>query len=137
MLPLSWWYGLPLQPQTRGHRTAPAAVGQFKKQGGLVNLSQFPVGASYVEGAVQVGRRWQLPAAVEVQRLHRANLFTEPYLLTGGGGPNGASSSPVLIMCQQGIQQGKPGYAAAIGIVLVIGVLIIAFLQNRFAGGRD
>lgn len=66
-----------------------------------------------------------------------ANLFTEPYLLTGGGGPNGASSSPVLIMYQQGIQQGKPGYAAAIGIVLVILTLIIALLQNRFAGGKD
>lgn len=66
-----------------------------------------------------------------------ANLFTEPYLLTGGGGPNGASTSPVLIMYQQGIEQGKPGYAAAIGIVLVIGTLIIALLQNRFAGGRD
>jgi multiple sugar transport system permease protein len=66
-----------------------------------------------------------------------ANLFTEPYLLTGGGGPNGASTSPVLIMYQQGIQQGKPGYAAAIGILLVLGTLVIAFLQNRFAGGRD
>lgn len=66
-----------------------------------------------------------------------ANLFTEPYLLTGGGGPNGASASPVLIMYQQGIEQGKPGYAAAIGIVLVLGTLIIAALQNRFAGGRD
>lgn len=66
-----------------------------------------------------------------------ANLFTEPYLLTGGGGPNGASTSPVLLIYQQGIQQGHPGYAAAIGIVLMIGVLIIAFLQNRFAGGRE
>jgi multiple sugar transport system permease protein len=66
-----------------------------------------------------------------------ANLFTEPYLLTGGGGPNGASTSPVLLIYQQGIQQGHPGYAAAIGIVLVIAVLIIAFLQNRFAGERD
>jgi multiple sugar transport system permease protein len=66
-----------------------------------------------------------------------ANLFTEPYLLTGGGGPNGASASPVLLMYQQGIEQGHPGFAAAIGIVLVIGVLIIAFLQNRFAGGRE
>jgi multiple sugar transport system permease protein len=66
-----------------------------------------------------------------------ANLFTEPYLLTGGGGPNGASASPVLVMYQQGIEQGHPGYAAAIGIVLVVFVLIIAFLQNRFAGGRD
>ncbi|AWB87425.1 carbohydrate ABC transporter permease [Mycetocola zhujimingii] len=66
-----------------------------------------------------------------------ANLFTEPYLLTGGGGPNGASASPVLIMYQQGIQQGKPGYAAAIGVVLVIFVLVIALLQYRYAGGRD
>jgi multiple sugar transport system permease protein len=66
-----------------------------------------------------------------------ANLFTEPYLLTGGGGPNGASSSPVFVMYQQGIEQGHPGFAAAIGIVLVIVVLIIAFLENRFGEGRD
>jgi multiple sugar transport system permease protein len=66
-----------------------------------------------------------------------ANLFTEPYLLTGGGGPNGASASPVLIMYQKGLQQGQPDVAAAIGVILVILVLIIALLQNRFAGERD
>ncbi|MGN6161215.1 MAG: carbohydrate ABC transporter permease [Marmoricola sp.] len=66
-----------------------------------------------------------------------ANLFTEPYLLTGGGGPNGASSSPVFVMYQQGIEQGHPGFAAAIGVVLVIVVLIIAYLENRFGEARD
>ncbi|AWB90247.1 carbohydrate ABC transporter permease [Salinibacterium hongtaonis] len=66
-----------------------------------------------------------------------ANLFTEPYLLTGGGGPNGASASPVLIMYQRGLQQGQPDVAAAIGVILVILVLIIAWLQNRFVGERD
>ncbi|MFD1715058.1 carbohydrate ABC transporter permease [Amnibacterium flavum] len=66
-----------------------------------------------------------------------ANLFTEPYLLTNGGGPNGASASPVLLMYQLGIQQGQPDTAAAIGIVLVILVLLIAFLQNRFVGERE
>lgn len=66
-----------------------------------------------------------------------ANLFTEPYLLTNGGGPSGASTSPVLIMYQQGLQQGHPDVAAAIGVVLVVLVLGIAYLQNRFAGGRD
>ncbi|TFC59170.1 carbohydrate ABC transporter permease [Cryobacterium sp. TMB1-7] len=66
-----------------------------------------------------------------------ANLFTEPYLLTGGGGPNGASSSPVLIMYQRGIEQGEPGIAAAIGVILVIGVLILAFAQRKLAGGDD
>lgn len=66
-----------------------------------------------------------------------ANLFTEPYLLTGGGGPEGRSASPVLLIYQQGIQQGHPGYASAIGVILVIGVLIIGWLQNRFVGGRN
>ncbi|AGW41826.1 ABC transporter permease [Leifsonia xyli subsp. cynodontis DSM 46306] len=66
-----------------------------------------------------------------------ANLFTEPYLLTGGGGPDGKSTTPVLLIYQQGIQQGHPGYAAAIGVVLVVLVLVIGWLQNRFAGGRD
>jgi multiple sugar transport system permease protein len=66
-----------------------------------------------------------------------ANLFTEPYLLTNGGGPDGASASPVLIMYQKGIEQGQPDVASAIGVVLVVLVLIIAFFQNRFAGGRD
>jgi multiple sugar transport system permease protein len=66
-----------------------------------------------------------------------ANLFTEPYLLTGGGGPNGASTSPVLLMYQKGIEQGNPDQAAAIGVVLVVLVLVIALLQNRFAGGKE
>jgi multiple sugar transport system permease protein len=57
-----------------------------------------------------------------------ANLFTEPYLLTNGGGPDGKSASPVLLMYQKGIEQGHPDIAAALGIILVFGVLIIASL---------
>jgi multiple sugar transport system permease protein len=60
-----------------------------------------------------------------------ANLFTEPYLLTNGGGPNGASASPVLLMYQRGIEQGNPDTAAAIGVLLMIGVLIVAFVNKR------
>jgi multiple sugar transport system permease protein len=65
-----------------------------------------------------------------------ANLFTEPYLLTGGGGPNGASMSPVLLMYQSGIEQGHAGLAAAIGVVLAIGVMAISAV-NRFVLERD
>lgn len=65
-----------------------------------------------------------------------ANLFTEPYLLTGGGGPDGASTSPVLLMYQRGIQQGDAGYAAAIGVILAIGVMAISAIQ-RFVLERD
>ncbi|WP_088288367.1 carbohydrate ABC transporter permease [Kineosporia sp. A_224] len=59
-----------------------------------------------------------------------ANLFTEPYLLTGGGGPNGASASPVLIMYQRGIEQNHPDVASAIGVILVLGVLVVAAVQR-------
>ena len=37
------------------------------------------------------------------------NLFTEPYLLTNGGGPNGASVTPVFYMYQKGVEQGQAG----------------------------
>ena len=60
-----------------------------------------------------------------------ANLFTEPYLLTNGGGPNGASTSPVLLMYQRGIEQGNPDTAAAIGVILVILVLLISLVNRR------
>jgi multiple sugar transport system permease protein len=60
-----------------------------------------------------------------------ANLFTEPYLLTNGGGPNGASTSPVLVMYQRGIEQGNPDVGAAIGVLLVVGVLVISLVNKR------
>jgi multiple sugar transport system permease protein len=59
-----------------------------------------------------------------------ANLFSEPYLLTGGGGPNGKSASPVLLMVQRGIDQNHPDVASAIGVILVVGVLVIAGVQR-------
>ncbi|HEV7650926.1 MAG TPA: sugar ABC transporter permease [Actinophytocola sp.] len=98
----------------------------------------------YESAAVDGASRWRSFWAVTVPGVRPAttlvvllatitgaNLFTEPYLLTNGGGPNGASASPVLVMYQRGIEQGKPGLAAAIGIVLVIGVLIISLINRR------
>ncbi len=60
-----------------------------------------------------------------------ANMFTEPYLLTNGGGPDGASSSPVLVMYQKGIEQGNPDVASAIGVILVAVVLVISLINRR------
>ena len=65
-----------------------------------------------------------------------ANMFTEPYLLTNGGGPDGASASPVLVMYQKGIEQGNPDVASAIGVILVAVVLMIS-LVNRWLLERD
>jgi len=66
-----------------------------------------------------------------------ANLFTEPYLLTGGGGPNGKSTSPVLLIYQTGIEQNHPDFAAALGVILVIGVLLIAGAQHLLDRGQS
>ena len=60
-----------------------------------------------------------------------ANLFTEPYLLTNGGGPDGASASPVLVMYQKGIEQGNPDVASAIGVHPRLGVLVISLVNSR------
>ncbi len=65
-----------------------------------------------------------------------ANFFTEPYLLTGGGGPDNQTVSPVFLIYRFGIQQNHPGYAAAIGLLLAIGVLIISGI-NRFVLERE
>jgi multiple sugar transport system permease protein len=64
-----------------------------------------------------------------------SNLFTEPYLLTGGGGPNGASATPVLVMYQTGIEQGNAGAAAAIGVMLVVFVGVVGLVARRVSEG--
>ncbi len=91
-------------------------------------------GASRVRSFLHVTVPGVRPATVLVVILATitgANLFTEPYLLTNGGGPDGASASPVLVMYQKGIEQGSPDTASAIGVLLVIGVLLISLVNRR------
>jgi multiple sugar transport system permease protein len=97
----------------------------------------------YESAAVDGASRWRSFRAVTIPGVRTAttlvallaiitgaNLFTEPYLLTNGGGPSGRSASPVLLMYQRGIEQGHPDVAAAIGVLLVIGVLLLAGVQR-------
>jgi multiple sugar transport system permease protein len=111
----------------------------------LQNVPKELYESAAVDGAGRVRSFWTVtvpgvrPATTLVVLLATitgANLFTEPYLLTGGGGPDGASASPVLVMYQKGIEQGHAGLGAAIGIVLVLVVLIISLL-NRYLLERD
>jgi len=106
----------------------------------LQNVPKELYESAAVDGASRVRAFWTVtvpgvrPATTLVVLLATitgANLFTEPYLLTNGGGPNGASASPVLVMYQRGIEQGQAGLAAAIGIVLVVGTLLISLVNRR------
>jgi len=110
----------------------------------LQNVPKELYEASSVDGAGRFGSFMNVtvpgvrPATVLVVILATitgANLFTEPYLLTNGGGPDGASTSPVFVMYQKGIEQGTPDVAAAIGVILVIAVLIISFVNKRLLEG--
>ncbi|MEP6665062.1 MAG: sugar ABC transporter permease, partial [Nocardioidaceae bacterium] len=106
----------------------------------LQNVPKELYESASVEGAGRVrsflnitvpGVRTATTLAVILATITGANLFTEPYLLTGGGGPNGASTSPVFVMYQKGIEQGNPDVASAIGVILVIGVLIVSLINRR------
>ncbi len=77
------------------------------------------------------GVRSTTTLVVIIATITGANLFTEPYLLTNGGGPDGASASPVFVMYQKGIEQGNPDTASAIGVMLVIAVLLISLVNRR------
>ncbi|GAA2050266.1 sugar ABC transporter permease [Catenulispora yoronensis] len=70
-----------------------------------------------------------------------ASLFTEPYLLTGGG-PYGTSVSPALLIYQKGVEQDDPALGAAIGMLLTVFVLVVAGISRRLqrrlqTGGRS
>ena len=102
--------------------------------------------AASIDGSGTLGKFWNVTvpgvrsATVLVLILAiitGANLFTEPYLLTNGGGPNGASATPVLLIYQKALQQTNPDVASAIGVVLVIVVGLLSALANRVGGGSN
>jgi multiple sugar transport system permease protein len=106
----------------------------------LQGVSKDLYDAAAVDGAGVVRRFWHVTVpgvrtattlVVILATITGANLFTEPYLLTNGGGPNGASATPVFVMYQKGIEQGNPDVAAAIGVVLVLLVLAVSLINRR------
>jgi multiple sugar transport system permease protein len=106
----------------------------------LQNVPEDLYEAAAVDGASRLRQFWHVtvpgvrPATtlvVIVATITGANLFTEPYLLTGGGGPDGASASPVFVMYQKGIEQGNPDTASAIGVILVLLVLLVSLINRK------
>ena len=111
----------------------------------LQNVSKDLYESAAVDGAGRMKSFWNVTVpgvrsattlVVILATITGANLFTEPYLLTNGGGPDGASASPVFVMYQKGIEQGHPDTAAAIGVLLVILVLALS-LSTRKLLERD
>jgi multiple sugar transport system permease protein len=106
----------------------------------LQNVSKDLYETAAVDGATRLKAFWNVTVpgvrsatalVVILATITGANLFTEPYLLTNGGGPDGASASPVFVMYQKGIEQGSPDTASAIGVILVILVLLLSLATRK------
>lgn len=102
--------------------------------------------AAEVDGATTLRKFWSVTVpgvrssttlVVVLALITGANFFTEPYLLTGGGGPAGASVSPVLLMYRAGIVQGDAGWAAALGVLLAIIVMAVSGFSQFFLEDRE
>jgi len=57
-------------------------------------------------------------------------LFTEPYIMTGGG-PANSSLSVVMYIYKNAFQSLDMGYAATIGLVLALIILSVSLIQKR------
>lgn len=114
--------------------------------GALQNVGNDLYEAASVDGAGTIRKFWSItvpgvrPATTLVAIyaiITGANLFSEPYLLTGGGGPDNSSTSPVLLMYQKGIEQGHPDFAAALGVILIVLVLAVTLITRKLTERGD
>jgi multiple sugar transport system permease protein len=65
-------------------------------------------------------------------------IFTEPYVLTGGtGGPLNATLSLVMYMYKQGFRWWNIGFAAAVALVLFLIILAGTLVQMRLQRERE
>jgi multiple sugar transport system permease protein len=109
----------------------------------LVGLQSVPPSlyeAAQLEGA----GKWQqfryitLPAiapttfvVVVLSTIGGFSLFIEPYVMTGGG-PLNSTLSSVLYIYKQGFFYYHMGYAATLGIIFALMILLVVFVQRRF-----
>ena len=108
----------------------------------LVGLQQIPselYEAANLDGAKQSTQffRITLPllnptiaVIVILSTIGGFSLFIEPYVLTGGG-PINSTLSAVLYIYNQAFYFGHMGYAAALGFVFAIIILLVVTLQRK------
>jgi multiple sugar transport system permease protein len=109
----------------------------------LVGLQTVP--PQYYEAAdLEGANHWQkfryitLPAinptifmVVILSTIGGFSLFIEPYIMTGGG-PLNSTLSTILYIYKQGFFYYHMGYAATLGIVFALIILLVVVIQRRF-----
>lgn len=106
---------------------------------GLQGIPVEIVDAGRVDGANDWQMLWRIKVpmlnpvvvfSVVMGTLWGLNIFTEPFLMTGGG-PLGSSLTTLLYLYQQGFIWSNIGYANAMGIVSTLMILILTQLERR------
>lgn len=107
----------------------------------LVGLQSVPKSlyeASSLEGATGWQQFWHItlpvinPTMIMVMILSTIggfSLFIEPYVMTGGG-PLNSTLSSVLYIYKQGFFYYHMGYAATLGLILALIILLVVFIQR-------
>jgi len=112
---------------------------------GLAGIPQDILDAAVVDGAngIQKTIYVQLPLlrpvllfVLATQTIQVFQLWEVIYMLTRGG-PYNTSTSLVFLIYQTAFISSKYGKASAIGVVLVVIILIITFIQMRFWKDTD
>lgn len=109
----------------------------------LVGLQSVPLQqyeAADIEGATSWQKFWYitLPGinptifmVVVLSTIGGFSLFIEPYIMTGGG-PLSSTLSAFLYIYKQGFFYYHMGYAATLGIVFALMVMVVIVIQRRF-----
>jgi lactose/L-arabinose transport system permease protein len=63
-------------------------------------------------------------------------IFTEPYIMTGGG-PMQSSLSVVQYLYNSGFQQFRMGYASALSYVLFAIIFVASYFQIKIGSGEE
>ena len=111
---------------------------------GLKNVPKELLEAAEIDGATPIQRfgavTWPLlkPTTlfcVVMSIIASSQVFGQTYILTGGG-PYYSTLTVILYMYQQGFGLYQLGYAAAVGYVLFLAVLVFAVLQFKLLAYR-
>lgn len=105
---------------------------------GLQSINPEYYEAATVDGANAIKKLWYItiPSLAPIlffcfltETIESFRIFTEPYVMTGGG-PGSSSLSIVLYLYRNGFQTFKMGYASTIAYALIFILLIISATQT-------
>ena len=121
------------------------AIAMLIYYAGLQNITTSIIDASKIDGATTRRRIFsidlplifgQIKLLIVITTIFTLQNFGGMLVLTNGG-PGFATMVPGLWMYQRAFQADRFGYASAIGVVLLIVMLVLTYVNNRFIRTSD